>query len=71
MLDLKLKKKDTSRGRALQNKILTIQLQIIPADENVESSKGTDVIPRGQPNELKFLKDSYKKIKRRLHMKEH
>lgn len=47
MLDLKLKRKDTSRGRALQNKILTIQLQITPADENVEPSKGTDVIPQG------------------------
>lgn len=47
MHDLKLKRKDTSRGRALWNKILTIQLQIIPTDENVEASKGTNVIPPG------------------------
>jgi hypothetical protein len=46
-------------------------LQIILAEENVEGFKGTDVIPREQANGLKLLKDMYKKIKGRVHNKEH
>lgn len=46
---MKLKGENVSRGMEdSQNEILLIQLQMIPAGENIEAFKGTGVSPQGE-----------------------